>query len=119
MKGIESVCAERRANYEASSGQHLVRRAGGRGRDIYRVSEEIKRGEQVNTPAAPARGRGLNTAAAMKGGSAMDSQHEQQGMWIGWIILLVILDNILYPILGPINDLAALAIGGFYVLKRR
>jgi len=49
----------------------------------------------------------------------MDSQHEQQGMWIGWIILLVILDNILYPVLGPINDLAAIAIGGFYVLKGR
>ncbi len=49
----------------------------------------------------------------------MDSRHEQQSMWIGWMILLVILDNILYPILGPINDLAATAIGGFYVLKGR
>jgi len=49
----------------------------------------------------------------------MDSRHEQQGMWIGWIILLVILDNISYPVLGPINDLAAIAIGGYHVLKGR
>ena len=49
----------------------------------------------------------------------MDSRHEPQGMWIGWIILLVILENILYPVLGPINDLAALVIGGYYILKGR
>jgi hypothetical protein len=49
----------------------------------------------------------------------MDSQHEQQNMWIGWIIFLVILDIISYPVLGPINDLAAIAIGGYYVLKGR
>ena len=49
----------------------------------------------------------------------MNNQHEQQGMWIGWTILLVILDNILYPILGPINDLAAIAIGGYHILKGR
>jgi hypothetical protein len=49
----------------------------------------------------------------------MNGQHEQQGMWIGWIILLVILDNILYPVLGPINDLAAIAIGGYHLLKTR
>jgi len=55
----------------------------------------------------------------MKGAFAMDSRHEQQGMWIGWIILLVILDNISYPVLGPINDLAAIAIGGYHVLKGR
>ena len=73
----------------------------------------------MNHPAAPARDRGLHTAGNMKGGFAMDSQHEQQGMWIGWIILLVILDIISYPVLGPINDLAAIAIGGYYLLKRR
>ncbi|MGO9567123.1 MAG: hypothetical protein ACLP5H_06235 [Desulfomonilaceae bacterium] len=49
----------------------------------------------------------------------MNGQHQRRGMWIGWIILLVILENILYPILGPINDLAAIAIGGYYVLKKR
>ncbi len=49
----------------------------------------------------------------------MDNQHEPQGMWIGWIILLLILDIISYPVLGPINDLAAIAIGGYYLLKRR
>ena len=49
----------------------------------------------------------------------MDNQHEQRGMWIGWMILLVILDNILYPILGPINDLAPIAIGGYHILKGR
>jgi hypothetical protein len=36
-------------NDEASSGQHLVRLAGGCGRDIYRNNEEIKQGLQVNT----------------------------------------------------------------------
>ena len=55
----------------------------------------------------------------MKGDFAMDNRKEQQGMGIGWMILLVILDNILYPILGPINDLAAIAIGGYHVLKGR
>ncbi len=49
----------------------------------------------------------------------MNGQYERRGMWIGWIILLVILDFISYPVLGPINDLAAIAIGGYYVLKRR
>ncbi len=49
----------------------------------------------------------------------MDSRHQPQRMWIGWMILLVILDNILYPILGPINDVAAIAIGGYHLLKRR
>ncbi len=49
----------------------------------------------------------------------MNGQHQQQDLGIGWMILLVILDNILYPVLGPINDLAAIAIGGYHVLKRR
>ena len=44
------------AENEASSGQHLVRRAGGCGRDIYSNNEAIKKGVQVNHPAAPARG---------------------------------------------------------------
>ena len=49
----------------------------------------------------------------------MDGRHEPQGMWIGWMILLLILENILYPVLGPINDLAAIAIGGYHLLKTR
>ncbi len=49
----------------------------------------------------------------------MESRNEQQGMRMGWIILLVALDFISCAVLGPINDVAALAIGGFYVLKRR
>src|SRR5271157_4811348 len=56
MKGIESVCAKGGADNEASNGQHLVRRACGRGRDIYSNNEAIKKGVQVNHPAAPARG---------------------------------------------------------------
>jgi len=49
----------------------------------------------------------------------MNGQHEQQSMGIGWMILLVVLDFISYPVLGPINDLAAIAIGGYHVLKGR
>ncbi len=73
----------------------------------------------MNHSAAPQGGRGRNTTAATKGAFAMDGQHQRQGMGIGWIILLVILDNILFPVLGPINDLAAIAIGGYDVLKKR
>ncbi len=49
----------------------------------------------------------------------MNGQHQRRGMGIGWIILLVILFIILLPVLGPINDLALLAIGGHQVLKGR
>ncbi|MGO9570845.1 MAG: hypothetical protein ACLP5H_25240 [Desulfomonilaceae bacterium] len=49
----------------------------------------------------------------------MNGQHQRQGMGIGWMILLVILDFISYPVLGAINDLAAIAIGGYHLLKRR
>jgi hypothetical protein len=44
------------ADNEASKGQHLVCRAGDRVRDIFGFNEEIKKGVQVNHPAAPARG---------------------------------------------------------------
>ena len=49
----------------------------------------------------------------------MNGRHQQQGMGIGRIILLVILFIILLPVLGPIDELAALAIGGYQVLKKR
>ena len=37
---------------------------------------------------------------------------------IGWIILLVFLYIIFNPIPGPIDDAAAVAIGGYQALKR-
>ncbi len=43
----------------------------------------------------------------------MDSQHEQQGMGIGWMILLVILYIIFNPIPGPIDGVAVATIGGY------
>ncbi len=46
----------------------------------------------------------------------MNNQHEPQGMWIGWIILLVILDNIFNPVPGPIDDVAVATIGGYHAL---
>lgn len=66
----------------------------------------------------PARGLGLYTTAAMKGGFAMNGQYQQQGVGIGWIILLVILYIIINPIPGPIDDVAVAAIGGYQALKR-
>ncbi|MGB6063711.1 MAG: hypothetical protein WBG50_02820 [Desulfomonilaceae bacterium] len=48
----------------------------------------------------------------------MNGRHEQQGMGIGWIILLVILYIIFNPIPGPIDDAAVAAIGGYHALKR-
>ncbi len=53
MKGIENLCAQRRVNYEPSSCKGSHRVACGCGRDIYRNNEEIKKGGQVNTRAAP------------------------------------------------------------------
>ena len=73
----------------------------------------------MNHPAAPARGSWAEHYRRYERSLAMNDQHQQQGMGIGWMILLVILDNILYPVLGPINDLAAIAIGGYHVLKSR
>ena len=61
----------------------------------------------------------MDTTASTKGAFAMNGRHQRQGMGIGWIILLVILFIILLPVLGPINDLAALVIGRHQVLKRR
>ena len=48
----------------------------------------------------------------------MNGQHEQHGMGIGWIILLVLLYIIFNPIPGPIDDAAVAAIGGYHALKR-
>jgi len=42
----------------------------------------------------------------------MDSQHAQQGKWIGWMILLVILYITFNPIPDSIDDAAVVAIGG-------
>jgi hypothetical protein len=53
-----------------------------------------------------------------KGGIAMNGQHRQNGTGIGWIILLVLLYIIFNPIPGPIDDAAAVAIGGYQALKR-
>jgi hypothetical protein len=47
----------------------------------------------------------------------MNGQPEQ-GVGLGWIILLVILYIIFNPIPGPIDDAAAVAIGGYQALKR-
>jgi hypothetical protein len=60
----------------------------------------------------------LNTTANMKGAFAMNGQHQQQGMGIGWIILLVLLYIIFNPVPGPIDDAAVAAIGGYHALKR-
>jgi hypothetical protein len=48
----------------------------------------------------------------------MNGQQQQQGGGIGMIILLVILYIIFNPIPGPIDDAAAIAIGGYQALKR-
>ncbi len=106
------------ADNEASSDQSVVCRAGGCGRDIYRNNEEIKKGVQVNHPAAPARGSWAGHYCRHERSLAINGQHQQQGMGIGWIILLVILFIILLPVLGPIDDLAASALGVYHALKR-
>jgi hypothetical protein len=49
----------------------------------------------------------------------MNGQQEQAGIGFGWIILLVILYVIFNPIPGPIDDLTAIAIGGYHLLKSR
>lgn len=43
---------------------------------------------------------------------------QQDGIGIGWIILLMILYVIFNPIPGPIDDAAVAAIGGYHALKR-
>jgi hypothetical protein len=48
----------------------------------------------------------------------MNGQERQEGLGIGWIILLVILYIIFNPIPGPIDDMAAAAVGGYQALKR-
>jgi hypothetical protein len=45
-------------------------------------------------------------------------QRHQDGKGIGWIILLVLLYIIFNPLPGPIDDAAAVAIGGYQALKR-
>jgi hypothetical protein len=53
-----------------------------------------------------------------KGGVAMNYQRHQDGSGMGWIILLVLLYIIFNPIPGPIDDAAAVALGGYQALKR-
>ncbi|AFM26090.1 hypothetical protein [Desulfomonile tiedjei] len=48
----------------------------------------------------------------------MNYQRQHDGSGIGWIILLVLLYIIFNPIPGPIDDAAAVAIGGYQALKR-
>jgi hypothetical protein len=48
----------------------------------------------------------------------MNGQISQDGIGIGWIILLVILYIIFNPIPGPLDDAAVAAIGGYHALKR-
>ena len=48
----------------------------------------------------------------------MNGQPRQDGMGIGWIILLVLIYIIFNPIPGPIDDAGAAAIGGYQALKR-
>jgi hypothetical protein len=47
----------------------------------------------------------------------MNGRNRESG-GIGWIILLVLLYIIFNPIPGPIDDSAAVAIGGYQALKR-
>jgi len=48
----------------------------------------------------------------------VSGQFQQDGIGIGWIILLVLLYIIFNPIPGPIDDAAVEAIGGYHALKR-
>jgi hypothetical protein len=43
---------------------------------------------------------------------------QDQGVGLGWIILLVILYILFNPIPGRIDDAAVAAIGGYHALKR-
>jgi hypothetical protein len=47
----------------------------------------------------------------------MNGTNRESGR-IGWIILLVLLYIIFNPIPGPIDDAAAVVIGGYQALKR-
>jgi hypothetical protein len=53
-----------------------------------------------------------------KGDFGMNSPYRESGGGIGWIIFLVLLYIIFNPIPGPIDDAAAVAIGGYQALKR-
>jgi hypothetical protein len=48
----------------------------------------------------------------------MNRRFQQEGIGIGWIILLVLLYIIFNPIPGPIDDAAVTVIGGYQALKR-
>jgi hypothetical protein len=48
----------------------------------------------------------------------MNRQLQQNGIGVGWIILLVMLYIVFNPIPGPIDDAAVAAIGGYQALKR-
>jgi hypothetical protein len=57
------------------------------------------------------------TLTRTKGVFVMNGQQDQ-GVGLGWIILLVILYMIVNPIPGPIDDATVAAIGGYSALKR-
>jgi hypothetical protein len=48
----------------------------------------------------------------------MNGQFQQDGIGVGWIILLVVLYIIFNPIPGPIDDAAVAAFGGYQALNR-
>jgi hypothetical protein len=48
----------------------------------------------------------------------MNRPYQGPGGGVGWIIFLVLLYIIFNPIPGPIDDAAAVAIGGYQALKR-
>jgi hypothetical protein len=48
----------------------------------------------------------------------MNGQRQQDGIGVGWIILLVVLYIVFNPIPGPIDDAAVAALGGYQALKR-
>jgi len=54
----------------------------------------------------------------MKGGTAVNAQHQQQSSGIGLIVLLVLLYIIFNPVPGPIDDAIVATIGGYQALKR-
>jgi hypothetical protein len=48
----------------------------------------------------------------------MNGQARQDGIAIGWIILLVLLYIIFNPVPGPIDDAVVATVGGYQALKR-
>jgi hypothetical protein len=42
----------------------------------------------------------------------------QEGVGLGWIVLLLLLYFVLNPIPGPLDDAVATGVAGYYALKR-